>query len=217
MEPKWRKQQHKLEPKSPRLLTAQNSLQLGRAQPLGVSFTRQQTRASWTTTTAPVGFWSFIASSADGAKLVAVKHGGGIYISVNSGTTWTLTSAPSTISSYWNSVASSADGTKLAAGQQNGGIYTSTNSGASWIKSAAPTLTGSWASIASSVDGTMLAAVSVVGGIYTGQPPKYPPAITQQPLSLGSCPGSSAVLGVTITGTPPFDYQWRKGGTQSGG
>lgn len=59
----------------------------------------------------------------------------------------------------------------------------------------------------------MLAAVSVVGGIYTGQPPKYPPAITQQPLSLGSCPGSSAVLGVTITGTPPFDYQWRKGGT----
>jgi hypothetical protein len=32
-------------------------------------------------------------------------------------------------------------------------------------------------------------------------------------MNRASCPGNSAVLEVSVSGTPPFDYQWRKGGT----
>jgi hypothetical protein len=50
----------------------------------------------WTQTTAPNTNWYSVASSSDGTKLVAVTLGefanGGIYISTDSGTTWTLTS-----------------------------------------------------------------------------------------------------------------------------
>jgi len=100
---------------------------------------------TWTQTSAPsTNSWFSIASSADGSKLVAVSPGGGIYsggiyISSNSGLTWTQTSAPF---NYWGSVASSADGNKLVAVSDNefggspGQIYVSTNSGANWAPTA---------------------------------------------------------------------------------
>lgn len=123
--------------------------------------------ATWTATSAPNTNWSSIASSADGSKLIAAAGGaivyvfsapsGSIYSSLDSGATWTATSAPN---DDWTSVASSADGTKLAAVVYTGGgaslVYTSTNSGTTWM----PTNSGFayLVSVASSADGTRLVA-----------------------------------------------------------
>jgi hypothetical protein len=117
---------------------------------------------------APSKPWDAIASSADGCKVVAVTGGGsipgGIYISTNSGTTWTETGAPS---NYWDSVASSADGARLIAGAGSslgGSIYTSTDYGVTWMSNSVPTNYW-WRSVASSADGNELVAVS--SGVYT--------------------------------------------------
>src|SRR5579859_2303234 len=80
----------------------------------------------WVKTSAPYEFWTAIASSADGSKLVAVAYTdvadnlGPIYTSTNSGATWNPTSAPH---QFWTTVTSSADGEKLAAASNL--IYTS--------------------------------------------------------------------------------------------
>jgi surface protein len=101
--------------------------------------------------------WTSIASSSDGAKIVAVTSGGYIYTSINSGVTWTQRTGAGARS--WFSVASSTDGTKLVAVVSGGGyIYTSTDSGANWTEQ---TSSGArnWVGVASSSDGTKLAAV----------------------------------------------------------
>jgi len=118
-----------------------------------------------------------VASSSDGTKLVALAAGtcntdpGYIYISADSGATWTQTGTQQ----GWMSVASSSDGTKLVAAadgpcwQDPGYIYISADSGATW------TQTGTqqwWSSVASSADGTKLVAAVAyylysAGYIYT--------------------------------------------------
>ena len=60
-----------------------------------------------------------MASSADGSKLVAGASPGYIYISTDSGVTWTARDS----SRYWYGVASSADGSKLVACVSGGQIY----------------------------------------------------------------------------------------------
>jgi len=115
--------------------------------------------ATWTRTSAPSNSWSAVASSADGAKLVAVASAdasltgpGQIYTSSNSGATWTPTSAPSNY--YWYAVASSAEGAKLVAAADQ--IYTSSDSGATWTATGAPS--GAWTAIVSSADGYRVVA-----------------------------------------------------------
>jgi photosystem II stability/assembly factor-like uncharacterized protein len=61
-----------------------------------------------------------ITSSADGTKLAAVVSGGQIYLSTDSGVTWTATGP----NQSWASIASSADGRKLVAVVNGGQIYT---------------------------------------------------------------------------------------------
>jgi hypothetical protein len=120
----------------------------------------------WTQTSAPnSNSWYSIASSADGTRLAAVKPGGGIWTSTNSGITWQQTSAPSASLDYWHSIASSADGTRLAAVINGGTIWTSTNSGITWQQTSAPVT--QWHSIASSADGMRLVA-GVESGFITG-------------------------------------------------
>jgi hypothetical protein len=53
----------------------------------GPIYTSTDTGATWTLTSAPTNTWTSVASSADGKKLVAAAHGGGIY-------TWSATPAP---------------------------------------------------------------------------------------------------------------------------
>jgi hypothetical protein len=74
-----------------------------------------------------------ISSSSDGTKLFWAPQptsASGIYVSTDSGDTWTLTGAPALA---WSRVVSSADGTTvLAARTFNSVPYVSTNSGATW-------------------------------------------------------------------------------------
>lgn len=134
---------------------------------------------TWVQTGAPSNSWQAIACSADGSELVAAAatldgskiNGnvpGPIYLSTNSGATWTQTGATNEI---WNSVASSADGTKLAAVAGFDGIYMSTNSGDTWFLTSLPAHFSFWSSVALSADGTRVvaAAGSAVDGpeIYT--------------------------------------------------
>jgi len=118
---------------------------------------------AWTRT-AHWNYWTSVASSSDGAKLVAAAGDllniDYVYTSVDSGATWTQTGT----AQAWTSVASSADGTKLVAASEGGGIYTSVDSGATWTQTG--TREG-WTSVASSADGTKLVAASEGGGIYT--------------------------------------------------
>jgi hypothetical protein len=109
----------------------------------------------------------FVASSADGTKLVATTYdpiaASSIYTSPNSGATWVQTRAPF---AYWGALASSADGTKLVALIQGGSTYTSTDSGATWAQTSAP-CPGWCPSVTCSADGNKLAAAEYGGSIYT--------------------------------------------------
>jgi hypothetical protein len=129
--------------------------------------------ATWAPVNAPGLSWTSVASSADGIRLVAaaaaysynssLNSAGGIFTSLDSGATWTPTSAPTNVT--WSSVASSADGSKLVAvSQSNGGyrgsIYTSQDSGTTWLQTSAPS--NQWNIVACSGDGTK--AFAVPGG-----------------------------------------------------
>ncbi len=104
--------------------------------------------------------WYTVASSADGAKLVAADTQGKLYTSVDSGLTWT----PRDSNRNWVSVASSSDGTKLVAADSGGQLFTSTDSGVSWT---ARDSVRNWYSVASSSDGTKLVAADATGQLYT--------------------------------------------------
>jgi hypothetical protein len=109
-------------------------------------------------------WWSSVASSADGSKLVAV--GANIYTSTDAGTSWTLRGAWPFARQEWRSVASSADGSRLVAvapcgrGRALDGcgyIYTSADAGATWLRRGPGPL--DWYGVASSSDGQRLVAV----------------------------------------------------------
>jgi hypothetical protein len=102
------------------------------------------------------GNWVSVASSADGAKLVAAGSGM-IYTSTDYALTWT-----SRFGGSWRSIASSADGNKLVAVATN--IFTSTDSGVTWTPRA---FSHSWMAVASSTDGVKLVAAAEGGRIYT--------------------------------------------------
>src|SRR5665213_2900426 len=113
-----------------------------------------------------------LAISADGTKAFG-SGGPSLFLSSDSGVTWTNSGAASNI---WWELTSSADGTKVAAAT-NGNyptgdyIYLSTNGGATWTASINAGIRF-WDGIASSADGTKLAATvgtrgGAVGDIYT--------------------------------------------------
>lgn len=101
--------------------------------------------------------WQAVASSASGAKLVAVQYGAGqIFTSGDAGATWRVTLAPT---GFWRAVASSADGVRLVAALYGGLIYASSDSGATWRATGAPS--GYWIAVASAADGVKLVAAQV--------------------------------------------------------
>ena len=111
--------------------------------------------------------WYGVASSADGSKLIAAAtgamYGGKLYISGDSGATWTLTGTSVGVQDWW-SVASSADGRTLVA--VSGVVFTSGDFGATWTQTTAPSQF--WWSVASSADGTKLVAAANGGGVIGG-------------------------------------------------
>ncbi|HYF36813.1 MAG TPA: sialidase family protein, partial [Prosthecobacter sp.] len=105
--------------------------------------------------------WASVASSADGTRLIAGTYAGEVWISINSGATWTQ-SLSGLVHSM--SVASSANGVKLAAAARDGAIWISHDSGATW---AAKSNSQRWTSIGSSADGTVLVAGDQDTGAWT--------------------------------------------------
>lgn len=116
--------------------------------------------------------WQALASSADGAKLIAAARDGSLiyandtftdshlYTSTDSGVTWIARES----GRDWCCLASSADGSRLVAAAIDGQIYISADGGATWT---ARESAHKWSSIASSADGSKLAAVVWDGQIYT--------------------------------------------------
>ncbi|MHB8107231.1 MAG: InlB B-repeat-containing protein [Candidatus Cryosericum sp.] len=107
------------------------------------------------------GNWLACASDATGQRLVAGDNGGRLWISADSGATWSKAGTPAgdTIRS-WQECASDADGSTLLAGVYGGRLYRSTNFGASWT-AAAPggnTADQNWKAVASDADGSTLIA-----------------------------------------------------------
>jgi hypothetical protein len=204
----------------------------------GLIYTSPDLGTTWTRTSAPSNNWSAVASSADGARLVAVSApqggwvlngtnydyvfvgDGAVYSSLDSGATWTPTTAPS---NYWTSVASSADGAKLVAAVApcwdrdgfragDGPIYRSQDSGATWTRTSAPT--NSWSAVASSADGTKLVAVAAPyydGNNYLGEGAIYrslDSGVTWTPTSAPSNRWSavaSSAEGTKLVATSTYD------------
>jgi hypothetical protein len=103
---------------------------------------------SWSTTIAPPGgnSWPFVASSADGIKLVAVDPYLSIYTSTDSGRSWVANADPreGPFPGTWLSVASSADGSQLVALSDFGKIYTWQYQPVLSLTLSATTVTVSW-------------------------------------------------------------------------
>ena len=110
--------------------------------------------------------WNSIASSSDGSRLAATSYGsgGGIYISSDSGQTWTATN---TILTALRAIASSADGSKMVAAVYGVGIYTNSSSVSGGWGIGGSTSGLNWISVASSSDGSKLVAAANGNGIYT--------------------------------------------------
>jgi hypothetical protein len=121
----------------------------------GGVFTSSNWGRNWIMDQLPSGigygvFWVSVTSSCDGSKLAVVNYYESlVYLSMNSGATWTSNSIANAdnYQSFGSarSIASSADGTKLAVATLGGTIFTSTNSGVDWMATTAPI--ANWSSI----------------------------------------------------------------------
>lgn len=135
--------------------------------------------ATWRNAAAPTNYWTSLAISGDGTKIIASVGGvegtvdvggytirvinpGPVYLSSDSGLTWQKSSAPET---PWQAVACSADGEKLFAAsggyvglgfEHGGSIHASADGGKTWQKTSAPERV--WKSISCSADGSRLVA-----------------------------------------------------------
>jgi hypothetical protein len=101
-----------------------------------------------------------VAISADGVTLYSADigwgFGGNVTRSTNSGTRWTITSAPRT---NWYGIACSASGAKVAAVHATTQILISTNFGTTWRESIVPGATNFY-TVAWSADGNTLFAIA---------------------------------------------------------
>jgi len=108
--------------------------------------------------------WIGIASSVDGTRLIAAANGDFVYLSIDSGVTWTA--QPALGARNWQDVACDSTCTTMMAAEYGGNIYVSDDSGSSWV---AQSQAGSheWNAIAMSADGTKLVAAEFGGTVWT--------------------------------------------------
>jgi photosystem II stability/assembly factor-like uncharacterized protein len=123
---------------------------------------------TFTPASAPPQNWLSIASSADGTKLAAVGSYGWLYLSTNSGATWspaTTVTNGTEPTRAWTGITCSSDGSNYVAVANFSSIFTSTDSGLNWV-SHGPAL--SWNAVASSANGVKLIAADYdMGRLYT--------------------------------------------------
>jgi hypothetical protein len=113
--------------------------------------------------------WSSIDSSSDGTLLVASATDGGspnpsaagVYLSRDSGVTWSKTSLPAT---NWVGVTTSANGNNLVATSYSGYVYRSTDAGATWTR--VVSINDYFTGIGASSDGAYVSIVTNRGAVY---------------------------------------------------
>ena len=121
----------------------------------GVAWEKQDTQRKW----------AAVVTSSDGTKLAAAVQGDNIYISSDSGKTWTPQASSG--SRKWVALAGSDDGQRLAALYDWGGyIVTSSDGGKNWTLRGIPGAVN-WTDLTSSADGSKLVAVAKNSVIYT--------------------------------------------------
>ena len=120
---------------------------------------------TWTAVTGPgadpteTRQWVGVASSSDGSRLAASSYEA-VWLSSNSGVTWTLSNPAN---GNYRGIASSSDGSKLLlASSWSTKLERSTDSGATWSQ-LSNSVTQSWHKVASSADGQVLAAAGLHG------------------------------------------------------
>lgn len=136
----------------------------------GALYTSTDSGATWVERAgAGVRNWVSITSNGDGTQLAAVENHydsqsgqdvGYIYISTDSGATWT--EQPAAGVRNWQLITSSSSGTRLAAAVSGGSIYTSADSGVTWTEQPAAGARR-WGSITNSADGMKLTVVDRFG------------------------------------------------------
>jgi hypothetical protein len=100
------------------------------------------------------GFYS-IATSSNGTVLAQGVGNNYVYVSTNSGVSWTTNLDDTTRG--WNDIAMSGSGAKIAVADLNGSTWVSTNSGLNWTERAIPSNNGVY-TVAYTRDGTKLYA-----------------------------------------------------------
>lgn len=111
-----------------------------------------------------------MSSDSSGQYLVAVVQGGGIYYSLNNGTTWTQSGSAPT-GTMWSSVTSDSTGQYVAAsigcnGACFGVIYLSNDYGQNWYPS--NSVSGSFNTLVSTTNGETIYAGNYGSEIYLG-------------------------------------------------
>ena len=141
-------------------------------------YTSTNSGVTWVSNTIPsldddevFGLPRSIACSVDGAKLALATLNGTIFLSADSGVTWTPSSAPI---ENWSCITTSADAKRLYATGYNldsevSQVFSSNDSGATWTPTSAPN--EPWFSIAASRDGKQVVTCAggweFTGDIYT--------------------------------------------------
>lgn len=117
--------------------------------------------------------WYSVVSSSDGTHIAAVDNinpGGGIYISSDSGTSWTKSAAPT--NGWWDIASSNSGSVLLASGAGTGhDIYLSRDAGTTWTDESSvggtPSSSRTFFPVAVSADGSHLAVGGYPGDIWT--------------------------------------------------
>ena len=159
-----------------------------------------------------IATWNAVACSANGSRMVAqsrvtgMTDPGQIYLSSDSGASWTLSGAP--WYQYWGCLAASSDLSILLAGGNFGPIDISTTYGATWSQTLG---SGLWTAAAASADGSEVLVGANGGGIYVLG--NISPIITSQPANQTNYFGSVADFSVQTVGAGTLTYQWQRNGT----
>ncbi len=99
--------------------------------------------------------WGGVAVSGDGTKWTAVHSAGYIYVTVNSGASWSTNMTD--VARAWNTIAMSSNGVIQVAGDYGSSLYVSPDSGATWAAATSAT-SHNWTASAVSLDGTRIVA-----------------------------------------------------------
>ena len=160
-----------------------------------------------------------VAMSGDGTKILAAENNaatGKLYLSVDSGATWTPQSSasPFPTTATWNAVAMSSSGSVLAAGvdsSMTGKLYLSRDMGTTWVEQAGGLPSAArYTSITISDDGNKIAVAtfSTSGDVYyttdggsTWLVPAGAPTATRWQAIASSADGTKLIAGDAATAT----------------